>query len=47
MKKKNIENYNAVGAGAHNVGKVVSFRSNFDSNFPDIWKVSNSQITYI
>ena len=45
--KKIIENYNAVGAGAHNVEKVVSFQSNFDPNFPDIWKVWNRQITYI
>ena len=38
-KKKVIENYNSVGAGAHKVGKVVSFWPNFDPNFPDIWKV--------
>ena len=38
-KKKNIENYNSVSAGAHKVGKVVSFWPNFDPNFPDIWKV--------
>ena len=37
--KKIIENYNSVGAGAHKVGKVVSFWPNFDLNFPDIWKV--------
>ena len=37
--KKIIENFNSVGAGAHKVGKVVSFWPNFDPNFPDIWKV--------
>ena len=37
--KKIIENYNSVGAGAHNVGKVFSLWPNFDRNFPDIWKV--------
>ena len=37
--KKIIENYNSVGAGAHKVGKVVSFWPNFDPNFPDIWKM--------
>ena len=37
--KKIIENYNTVGAGAHKVGKIVSFWPNFDPNFPDIWKV--------
>ena len=38
--KKNFffENYDSVGAGAHKVGKIVSFWPNFDSNFPDIWK---------
>ena len=35
--KKNIENYISVGAGAHKVGKLVSFCPNFDPNFPDIW----------
>ena len=39
ISEKNIENYNSVGAGAHKVGKVVSFWPNFDPNFPDIWKV--------
>ena len=39
INEKNIENYNSVGAGALKVGKVVSFRPNFDHNFPDIWKV--------
>ena len=39
--KKIIENYNSVGAGAHKVGKVISFWPNFDPNFPDIWKVWN------
>ena len=37
--KKIIENYSSVGAGAHKIGKVVSFWPNFDPNFPDIWKV--------
>ena len=37
--KKIIENYNPVGAGAHKVGKGVSFWPNFDPNFPDICKV--------
>ena len=36
--KKNIENCNSVGAGAHKVGKVVSFWPNFDPNFTDIWR---------
>ena len=35
--KKIIENCNSVGAGAHKVGKVVSFWPNFDPNFTDIW----------
>ena len=39
ISEKNIENCNSVGAGAHKVGKVVSFWPNFDPNFPDIWKV--------
>ena len=39
--KKIIENYNSVGAGAHKVGKAVSFWPKFDPNFPDIWKVGN------
>ena len=34
--KKIIENCNYVGAGAHKVGKVVSFWPNFDPNFIDI-----------
>ena len=34
--KKIIENCNSVGAGAQNIGKVVSFWPNFDSNFTDI-----------
>ena len=34
--KKINENYNAVGTGAHKVGKVVSFSSSFDPNSPDI-----------
>ena len=37
--KKIIKNYNAVSAEAHKVEKVVGFWSNFDPNFPDIWKV--------
>ena len=36
--KKIIENCNSVGAGAHTVGKVVSFWPNFDPNFTDIWR---------
>ena len=36
--KKIIENCNSVGAGAPKVGKVVSFWSNFDPNFTDIWR---------
>ena len=39
IEKKIIENYNSIGAEAHKVGKVVRFWPNFDSNFPDIWKV--------
>ena len=33
--KKNIEHCNSVDAGAHKVGKVVSFWPNFDPNSPD------------
>ena len=36
--KKIIENCNSVGAGAHNIGKAVSFWPNFDPNFTDIWR---------
>ena len=36
-----IKKYNTVCAGAHKVGKVVRFWSNFDPNFPDIWEVWN------
>ena len=36
--KKVTENCNSVGAGAHKVGKVVSFWPKFDPNFPVIWK---------
>ena len=36
LEKINIENCNRVGAGAHKVGKVVSFWPNFDTNFPNI-----------
>ena len=39
--KKIIENCNSVGAGAHKVGKVISFWPNFDPNFPNIWKMWN------
>ena len=34
--KKIIENCNSVGAGAQNIGKVVSFWPNFDPNFTNI-----------
>ena len=37
-KKKEKENCNSVGTGAHKVGKIVSFWLKFDSNFPDICK---------
>ena len=37
--KKIIENCNSVGAGAQNIGKVVSFWPNFDPNFTNIWRV--------
>ena len=30
-----IENWKSVGAGAHKVGKIVSFWPNFDPYFPD------------
>ena len=36
--KKKFENCNSVGAGAWNIGKVVSFWPNFDPNFTDIWR---------
>ena len=36
--KKKIENRNSVGAGAQNIGKVVSFWPNLDPNFIDIWR---------
>ena len=36
--KKIIVNCNSVGAGAQNVGKVVSFWPNFDPNFTVIWR---------
>ena len=39
QRKKIIEHYNSVGAGAHKVEKVVSLWPNFDPNFPDTWKV--------
>ena len=35
--EKAIENCNSVGAGAHKVGKVVSFWPSFNPNFTDIW----------
>ena len=34
--KKIIENCDSVGA--HKVGRVVSFWTNFDPNFTDIWR---------
>ena len=34
--KKIIEDCNSVGAGAQNIGKVVSFWPNFDPNFNNI-----------
>ena len=36
--KKIIENFNSVGAGDQNIGKVVSFWPNFDLNFTDFWR---------
>ena len=36
--KNVIEKSNSVGAGAHKVGKVVSFWPNFDPSFNDIWR---------
>ena len=36
--KQIIEKCNSVGAGAHKVGKVVSFWPYFDPNFTDIWR---------
>ena len=36
--KKNLENFNSVGAGANKVGQVVSFCISFDPNFTNIWK---------
>ena len=36
--KKNIENCNSVGAGAQNIGRVVSFWPNFDPNFTELWR---------
>ena len=42
--KKNMENCNSVGTGAHKVGKVVSFWLTFDPNFPDIWKREKSKL---
>ena len=36
--KKIIESCNSVGAGAQNIGKVVSFWPSFDLNFTDIWR---------
>ena len=42
--KKNIENCNSVGAWAQNTGKVVSFWSNFDPNFADVWRAQKSKL---
>ena len=36
--KKINENCNSIGAGVQNIGKVVSFWPNFDSNCTDIWR---------
>ena len=36
--KKYIEKCSSVDAGAHKIGKVVSFWSNVDPNFADIWR---------
>ena len=38
VKKKIVENCNSVGAGAQNIGRVVSFWPNFHPNFTDIWR---------
>ena len=35
--KKYFEKCNSVGAGVHKIGKVISFSSNFDPNFANIW----------
>ena len=45
--KKIIENCNSVGAGAQNIGKVVSFWPTFDHNFNDIWRESKKGKLYI
>ena len=37
ISQKNYRKLQSVGAGAHKVGKVVSFWSKFDPNFLDIW----------
>ena len=42
-----VENRNSVDAGAHEIGKVVSFWPNFDANFIDIWRALKKQIIYI
>ena len=36
--RKIIEKCNYGGAGAHNIEKVVSFWSNFEAKFTDIWR---------
>ena len=38
--KKSLKTENSVGAGAQNIGKVVSFEKvvNFDPTFTDIWR---------
>ena len=38
---------NSVGAGAQNIGKVVSFWPNFDPNFTDIWREHKRGKLYI
>ena len=36
--KKIVENCNSVGAGAQNIGRVVSFCPNSHPNFTDTWR---------
>ena len=38
--KKLLKTENSVGAGAQNIGKVVSFEkvANFDPTFTDVWR---------
>ena len=45
--KKIIENCSSVGAGAHEVEKVVRFWPNADPHFSDIWRVWKEWIIYI